>query len=94
MLVVFGNSSGNAPAIDPSLLALKGSLFLTRPTLMTYNAKHEDMIASANRVFDMLKSKIIKSNISKTYPLSNIVDVHVALENRKTSGSIVLENDH
>ena len=94
MLVIFGNSSGNAPAIDPSLLASKGSLFLTRPTLMTYNAKWDDMIGSANRVFEMLKNNIIKSNIGAEYLLSNIVEVHKALESRATKGSIVLKNDH
>ena len=80
MLVIFGNSSGNAPAIDPSLLASKGSLFLTRPTLMTYNAKWDDMVASAYRVFEMLKNNIIKSNIGAEYLLSNIVEVHKSLE--------------
>ncbi len=94
MLVIFGNSSGNAPAIDPSLLASKGSLFLTRPTLMTYNAKWDDMIGSANRVFEMLKNNIIKSNIGAEYLLSNIVEVHKSLESRATKGSIVLKNDH
>ena len=94
MLVIFGNSSGNAPAIDPSLLASKGSLFLTRPTLMTYNAKWDDMVRSANRVFDMLKNNIIKANIGAEYSLSNVVEVHKSLESRATKGSIVLKNDH
>ena len=94
MLVVFGNSSGNAPAIDPSLLAAKGSLFLTRPTLMTYNAKWQDMQNSANRVFKMLQDNIIKSNIGGEYLLSDIVKIHENLENRNTKGSIVLKNDY
>ncbi|MBV68794.1 MAG: quinone oxidoreductase [Pelagibacterales bacterium] len=94
MLVVFGNSSGNAPAIDPSLLAAKGSLFLTRPTLMTYNAKWQDMQSSANRVFKMLQENIIKSNIGGEYLLSDIVKIHENLENRNTKGSIVLKNDY
>ncbi len=94
MLVIFGNSSGNAPAIDPSLLASKGSLFLTRPSLMTYNERKEDMDHSANRVFEMLKSNIIYPNIGEEYLLSDIVDVHKALENRETKGSIVLKNNY
>ncbi len=94
MLVIFGNSSGNAPAIDPSLLASKGSLFLTRPTLMTYNAKKEDMQRSANRVFEMLRDNIIKPNIGNEYSLSDIVEVHKTLESRKTKGSIVLKNNY
>ena len=94
MLVIFGNSSGNAPAIDPSLLASKGSLFLTRPTLMTYNAEEHDMKKSANRVFEMLKLGLIRGNIGKEYLLSDVVEVHNALENRKTKGSIVLKNNY
>ncbi|MBF96117.1 MAG: Quinone oxidoreductase 1 [Alphaproteobacteria bacterium MarineAlpha9_Bin4] len=94
MLVIFGNSSGNAPPIDPSLLASKGSLFLTRPTLMTYNSKASDMHKSAKRVFEMLKSNSISANIGNEYLLSDIVNVHKALENRETKGSIVLKNDH
>ena len=94
MLVVFGNSSGNAPPVDPSLLASKGSLFLTRPTLMTYNSKLDDMKKSAARVFEMLKSNIISPNIGDEYLLSNIVDVHLKLENRETIGSIILKNDY
>ena len=94
MLVIFGNSSGNAPAIDPGLLASRGSLFLTRPSLMTYNAEEENMTKSADRVFEMLKSNIISPNIGKEYLLSDIVDVHKALENRETAGTIVLRNNY
>ena len=94
MLVIFGNSSGNAPAIDPGLLASKGSLFLTRPSLMTYNAEENNMTKSANRVFDMLQSKTISPNIGKEYLLSDIVDVHKVLENRETTGTVVLRNNY
>ena len=94
MLVIFGNSSGNAPAVDPSLLASKGSLFLTRPTLMTYNARKEDLQKSANRVFEMLRDGIIKPNIGNEYLLSEIIEVHKALEGRATKGSIVLKNTY
>ncbi len=94
MLVIFGNSSGGAPPIDTSLLASLGSLFVTRPTLMTYNATEKEMKKSAKRVFDMLASNVIKTNIGSEYPLSKIVEVHKDLENRKTKGSIVLKNDY
>ncbi len=94
MLVIFGNSSGNAPPIDPSILASKGSLFLTRPTLMTYNSKESDMHKSAKRVFEMLRSDSIRANIGNEYLLSDIVNVHKALENRETKGSIVLKNNY
>ena len=92
MLVVFGNSSGNAPSIDPSLLASKGSLFLTRPTLMTYNAKWKDMQKSASRVFEMLEANVIKPNIGGEFLLSEVVKAHKSLEGRVTKGSIVLKN--
>ncbi len=94
MLVIFGNSSGNAPPIDPSLLASNGSLFLTRPTLMTYNANESDLNKSANRVFQMLENKVISPNIGNIYDLSDIVEVHKALENRETKGSIILKNNY
>ena len=94
MLVLFGNSSGNSPAIEPGLLAAKGSLFLTRPTLMTYCAERSDMEKSADRVFAMIKNSVIKPFTGKIFPLSSITKVHEELENRKTNGSIVLENDY
>ena len=61
---------------------------------MTYNSKLDDMKKSAARVFEMLKSNIISPNIGDEYLLSNIVDVHLKLENRETIGSIILKNDH
>ena len=94
MLVLFGNSSGNSPAIDPGLLANKGSLFLTRPTLMTYCAARQDMEKSANRIFELLGKSAIKPAIGKVVPLSNIVQVHKDLEKRKTNGAVVLKNDY
>ena len=61
---------------------------------MTYNSKLDDMKKSAARVFEMLKSNIISPNIGDEYLLSNIVDVHLKLENRETIGSIILKNDY
>ena len=94
MLVLFGNSSGNSPSIDPAMLAAKGSLFLTRPTLMTYCSKREDMIKSSNRVFEMLSKAKIKTSIGGEYSLEEIVNVHRLLEDRKTKGAIVLKNNY
>ena len=94
MLVILGNSSGNAPAIDPSLLASKGSLFLTRPTLMTYNAKKKIYKKVLIEFLKMLRDNIIKPNIGSEYLLSEIVKVHKALEGRATKGSIVLKNNY
>ena len=61
---------------------------------MTYNAAEHDMKKSANRVFEMLKLGLIRGNIGKEYLLSDVVEVHNALENRKTKGSIVLKNNY
>jgi NADPH2:quinone reductase len=93
-MVVFGNSSGNCPPIDPGLLALKGSLFFTRPTLMTYGTKKQDLIHSSSRVFNMLIEKKISLNINTSYKLSEVVSAHKDLENRKTTGSIVMKNNY
>lgn len=93
-MVVFGNSSGNCPPIDPGLLATKGSLFFTRPTLMTYGTKREDLLHSSKRVFDMLENKLINLEINNSFNLSEIVKAHIALESRETFGSIVMKNDY
>jgi len=90
MMVLFGQSSGPVPALDLGQLAAKGSLFITRPTLMTYTAKNEDLIASANELFDVVASGAVKINISRTYPLKDAVTAHRDLEARKTTGSVVL----
>ena len=93
-MVVFGNSSGNCPPIDPGLLAAKGSLFFTRPTLMTYGKEKKDLIHSSNRVFEMLTSNKISLKIDSSYALSEVVKAHSDLELRKTTGSIVMKNDY
>jgi NADPH2:quinone reductase len=93
-MVVFGNSSGNCPPIDPGLLASKGSLFFTRPTLIDYGTKKEDLKQSSSRVFDMLLNKNINLNINNHYKLSDVVTAHKDLENRKTTGSIVMKNNY
>ena len=93
-MVVFGNSSGNCPPIDPGLLAAKGSLFFTRPTLMTYGTKASDLRHSSNRVFEMLSTNKIELEIDSSYTLSNVIKAHSDLESRKTKGSIVMKNDY
>ena len=90
MLVVFGNSSGNAPPIETGLLAAKGSLFLTRPTLMTYNAKREDLIESAQQLFNMVGSGKVNISINARYDLKDAAQAHKDLESRKTTGSTLL----
>ncbi len=90
MLVSFGQSSGKVPPFDSGVLAAKGSLFLTRPTLMTYTAKRSDLVASASELFDVVTSGAVKIEIAHTYPLAEAAQAHRDLEGRKTTGSIVL----
>jgi NADPH2:quinone reductase len=87
--VTFGNASGPVPPIEPGLLAKKGSLFMTRPTLFTYIARRDDLLETAADLFDMVGSGRIKININQTYPLSEAAQAHRDLEARRTTGSTV-----
>lgn len=88
-LVLFGQSSGPVEPFDPLLLS-KGSSFLTRPTLGTYNAAREDLEASAQALFAVLASGAVKVATPATRPLSEAADAHRALEARQTTGQTVL----
>jgi NADPH:quinone reductase len=88
--VSFGNASGAITNFDIGLLASKGSLYATRPTLMTYTAKREDLVANANELFDVVGKGIVKINVNQTYPLREAAQAHRDLEARKTTGSTVL----
>jgi NADPH2:quinone reductase len=90
LLAVFGNGSGPVPPVDLGLLAAKGSLYLTRPTLNTYAAKREDLEAMAAELFDVVKSGKVKIGINQTYALKDAAQAHRDLESRKTTGSTVL----
>jgi NADPH2:quinone reductase len=89
MLVLFGQSSGPVPPFDLALLAQKGSLFITRPTLMTYTARREDLLAHASDLFEVVLSGKVKIEVARTYPLSEAPRAHRDLEGRKTTGSSV-----
>jgi NADPH2:quinone reductase len=89
MMVSFGQSSGPMPPLDLSLLAQKGSLFLTRPSLMTYTARREDLLAHARDLFEVVQSGVVKVEVRRTYPLSEASRAHRDLEGRKTTGSSV-----
>ena len=89
-MVTFGQSSGTVPPFDAGLLAAKGSLFLTRPSLMTYTEKREDLVAHAEDLFDVVQHKAVKIEIGQTYPLSEAAQAHRDLEGRKTMGSTIL----
>ncbi|MCB1777992.1 MAG: quinone oxidoreductase [Candidatus Competibacteraceae bacterium] len=90
MMVSFGNASGPVPPFEPGMLAAKGSLFLTRPTLMTYIAKREDLVATAAELFEVVAIGAVKIEVRQTYPLAETAQAHRDLEARKTTGSTVL----
>jgi NADPH2:quinone reductase len=89
MMVSFGQSSGPMAPFDLSLLAQKGSLFVTRPSLMTYTARREDLLAHARDLFEVVQSGAVKVEVRRTYPLSEASRGHRDLEGRKTTGSSV-----
>ena len=90
LLAMFGNGSGPVSAFDLNLLAAKGSLYVTRPTLMTYTARREDLEAGAKELFDVVKSGKVKIEINQTYKLEDAAQAHRDLEARKTTGSTIL----
>ena len=90
MMVSFGNASGAVPPFNAGILAQKGSLFLTRPTLMTYTATREDLVKAARELFAIVKSGKVKISVNQTYPLREAAQAHRDLEARKTTGSTVL----
>ena len=90
LMVSFGNASGAPEPIAPGILAQKGSLFLTRPTLFHYIATRDELETSANELFDVVASGKVKVEIKQRFPLKEAAEAHHALEERKTSGSTVL----
>lgn len=90
MLVGFGNASGKPEPFDMQLLSTKGSLYLTRPMLFSYTAKREDLVASADKLFDVVQRGIVKLEVRQRWALSQAVEAHQALEARATTGSSVL----
>jgi NADPH2:quinone reductase len=91
MMVNFGSASGAPEPFNVGLLQQKGSLFLTRPTLNTYAAKREDLVAGANDLFDIVKSGKVKIEIAQRYKLKDAAQAHRDLEARKTTGSTILQ---
>jgi NADPH2:quinone reductase len=90
MMVSYGNASGPVPPVDVSLLAAKGSLFLTRPSLVTYTAKRPALLAAADDLFTVVQNGVVKIKIDQTFPLRDAAEAHRALESRKTTGSTIL----
>jgi NADPH2:quinone reductase len=90
MLVSFGQSSGKVPPFDVGVMSAKGSLFLTRPTLMTYTASRADLVQAAEELFAVVASGAVRIEINQRFPLRDAADAHRALEGRRTTGSTVL----
>jgi NADPH2:quinone reductase len=93
LMVSFGQASGSVPPLDISALSAKGSLFLTRPTLMSYTAGREDLLVHAQDLFDVVSSGTVKIEVKQTYPLAEAAQAHRDLEGRKTTGSAILIPD-
>jgi len=90
MMVTFGQSSGPIAPFELGLLAAKGSLFITRPTLMTYTAKRKDLLEHARDLFAVVQKGAVKIAVQQTYSLSEAAQAHRDLEARKTTGSTIL----
>jgi NADPH2:quinone reductase len=90
LMVSFGQSSGPVGPIDLGIFAQKGSLFFTRPTLNTYAAERDSLLAMAKDLFEVLLSGAVRIEINQTYPLQEAARAHRDLEARKTVGSTVL----
>ena len=90
LMASYGNASGPVPPVDLGILAAKGSLYLTRPTLVTYTAKRADLLATAQDLFDVVASGAVKIEVNQSFPLADAAAAHIALESRATTGSTVL----
>jgi NADPH:quinone reductase len=90
MMASFGNSSGAVEPFQPAILAQKGSLFLTRPTLYDYTLARADLERAASELFDVVESGKVKVEVKQRFALKDAAEAHRALESRSTSGSTVL----
>lgn len=90
MMVTYGNASGPIPPLDLLLLSQKGSLFITRPTIMSYTAKRADLLALGEELFDVVVSGKVRIEVNQTYALKDAAQAHRDLEARKTTGSTIL----
>jgi NADPH2:quinone reductase len=90
MFVSFGTTTGAPPAVEAGLLQKLGSLYFTRPTLVTYTASREDLVASSSALFGMLASGALKVSINARYALADAAKAHADLEGGRTTGSSIL----
>ncbi len=90
LMVTFGNASGAVPPFEPHLLSPKGSLFLTRPTLLHYTRTQEEMQETADDLFSVVSSGAVKIAINQHFALDKAREAHEALHSRATTGATVL----
>ena len=90
VLASYGNASGPVEPFSPAILAAKGSLYLTRPTLATHTATRELLEEAANKLFKVVGNANVKIHVNQTFPLAECADAHRSLEARNTTGSTVL----
>jgi NADPH2:quinone reductase len=90
LLASFGNASGPVDGVNLGILAAKGSLYVTRPTLMTYTASREALVACARDLFDVVERGAVRIEIHQRFPLAEARRAHEALEGRGTTGSTLL----
>jgi NADPH2:quinone reductase len=89
-LALFGQSSGPVPPFDPGLLAAKGSLFLTRPSLAHYATTREELLERSGQIFAWIASGRLRLRIEKTFPLTEAAEAHRQLSGRQTTGKLLL----
>jgi NADPH2:quinone reductase len=92
-MVLFGQSSGLVPPFDPNILQVKGSIYLTRPTLASYIPDRASLLDRAGDVLNWIASGELKLRIEHTYPLSQAAQAHRDLEGRRTTGKLLLLPD-
>ncbi|HTC09311.1 MAG TPA: quinone oxidoreductase [Acetobacteraceae bacterium] len=90
LMVSYGNASGPVPPIEIGILSAKGSLYLTRPSLVTYTSKRTDLETVAADLFDVVQKGAVKIAVNQTFKLADAAQAHIALESRATTGSTVL----
>jgi NADPH2:quinone reductase len=89
-LVLFGQSSGVVPSVDPQFLSQKGSLFFTRPTLVHYIATRDELQQRARDLFDWIGSGQLRLRTEFVFPLKDAAEAHKSLAARKTTGKVLL----
>jgi NADPH:quinone reductase len=88
--VLYGQSSGPVPPLDPQVLNRKGSLFLTRPTLGHYIETRDELLARANDLFGWIANGQLDVRVDQSFPLAQAAEAHRYLEDRQTKGKVLL----